>query len=266
MAVGIGALFAVPLSKAGIFSRDRTKGPRTDSMTFERQVTWSSHMVRRVIFMVTLPLAGLAYTLTSPGSALHWFAPIFFAGFIGFLSNLGIAECIGLIMETFDTSDLQPGVNSRHRLASMASNVKRRRTNYSSFPRVVAGIFVSQTLGFLLAAAATGVGGIMTRTLSSQEATAITAGVLLLITILLTFVLFRFKDVQVIPNHTFGTRRNTITGGSRKGSAWNVENDEYWKPVVIGNPSGKIRRMNILELGKMSRWTEIRRLNHLIRD
>lgn len=261
MAMGIGALLAVPLSKAGIFSRDRTKGPRTDSMTFERQVTWTSHMVRRLIFMIVLPLAGIAYTLTSPGSSIHWIAPILFAGLIGFLSNLGIAECIGIIMETYDTSDLQPGANSRHRLASMASNVKRRRTNYSSFPRVTAGVFVSQTIGFLLAAAATGVGGVMTRRLSAQRATAITAGILLFITILLTLVLYRFKSVQVIPNHTFGTRRN-----SRRQSQWNVEEDEYWKPVVIGNPSGKMRRMSILELGRLSRWTEIRKLNHLIRE
>lgn len=255
-AVAVGAFLAVPLSKASLFSRDRVKGPRTDSMTFERQVTWSSHMVRRIMFMLMLPLAGVAYTLSSPSSAVHSSLPIVFAGFIGFLSNLAIAECVGLIMETFDTSDLQPGVNSRHRLKSMASNVKRRRTNYSSFPRVTSGIFVSQSIGFLLAAAATGVGGVMTRTLSSQKATAITAANLMFLTILLTLVLWRFRKVQVVPNHAFGTRRNTFE--------WGEEEDEYWKPVVIGNPSGKMRRMSILELGKMSRWTEIRILNKLV--
>lgn len=227
-------------------------------MTFERQVTWSSHLVRRLIFMLVLPLAGLAYTLSSPGSSVHWFAPIVFAGLIGFLSNLGIAECTGIIMEAFDTSDLQPGANSRHRQASMASTVRRRRTNYSSFPRVTAGVFVAQTVGFLLAAASTGVGGAMTRSLSSQKATGIAAGVLLAVTVLLSLALVRFRAVQVVPNSAFGSRRGT--------TVFNVEDDEYWKPVVIGNPSGKMRRMNVLEMGRMSRWTEIRRLNKLIRD
>jgi hypothetical protein len=36
-----------------------------------------------------------------------------------------------------------------------------------------------------------------------------------------------------------------------------------WKAVIIGNPSGKMRRMNLLETGKWSRWSEIRRLNLL---
>jgi hypothetical protein len=33
--------------------------------------------------------------------------------FVGFLSNLAIAECYGLIMANFDTTDLQPGMTSR---------------------------------------------------------------------------------------------------------------------------------------------------------
>ena len=104
---------------------------------------------------------------------------------IGFLSNLATAECVGLLMETFDTSDLQPGVNNRHRPQSLASVVRRRRTNYSSFPRVSAGFFVAQTIGFLLAAAATGVGGVMTRRLGAQLSTGLTAAVLFGITLLL---------------------------------------------------------------------------------
>jgi hypothetical protein len=39
-----------------------------------------------------------------------------------------------------------------------------------------------------------------------------------------------------------------------------------WKAVVIGNPSGKMRRMSVLELGNLSRWTEIRKLNFLIKE
>ena len=257
--IAIGALLATPLSKASLLSRERKKGPRTDSMTFERQVMWSSHLVRRIMFMLALPLGGLAYTLASPGIGVHYMCPIIFSGCIGFLSNLAIAECNGMVMEAFDTSDLQPGVNSKHRLQSMATVTKRRRTNYSSFPRVTAGIFCSQSIGFLLAAAATGIGGAMTRDVGAQISTGITASFLLFLTILLTMALWRYKSVQVIPKHALGTRIGT--------GEWTEEmKDPWFKPVVIGNPSGKFRRMNLLELGTQSRWTEIRKLNRLIKD
>ena len=107
-------------------------------------------------------------------------------------------------METFDTSDLQPGVNSRHRLQSLAPNVARRRTVNSSYPRVTAGILVAHSLGFLLAAAGTGVGGAVVRGVGAQKATGITAGILFGLTILLTMALWRYKSVQVIPNSLFG--------------------------------------------------------------
>jgi hypothetical protein len=218
-------------------------------------------MIGRIIVMIILPLAGLAYTLCSAGHHLHPVWPILFAAFIGFLSNLAIAECIGLIMETFDTCDLQPGVNSRHRLQSMATVVRRRRTNYSSFPRVSAGFFVAQSLGYMLAAVATGVGGFMTRSLGAQLSTGVTAAILLGLTILLTMVLWRYKKVQVIPDHVFLSnftmRRNTEPTAGRYLS-------EDWRPVIVGNPSGMIRRMNVLELGHLTRWTDIRKLNRLL--
>ncbi|KAK4941220.1 hypothetical protein LTR66_014828, partial [Elasticomyces elasticus] len=94
--------------------------------------------------------------------------------------------------------------------------------------------------------------------------TGVVAGILLLFTLALMLVLWRWKKVQVIPNHAFGTRRGTDAWGGGGGGVA-AEEDEYWKPVIIGNPSGKVRRMNVLELGKWSRWTEIRRLNKLIR-
>jgi hypothetical protein len=203
----------------------------------------------------------IIYTVFSAGRPQPYMVPVAFAGSVGFLSVLAIAECHGLIMETFDTCDLQPGVNTRHRLESMAVQDRRRRTNYSSFPRVTAGIFASQTVAFILAAVATLVGGSMTRHLGAQASTGVTAGILFALTILLTAVLWRFKEVQVIPNHTFGTRRDT--------KAWEEFKQmgkDDWKAVVIGNPSGKMRRMSALELGGLSRWTEIRKLNFLIRD
>ncbi|KAF2107542.1 hypothetical protein BDV96DRAFT_469922, partial [Lophiotrema nucula] len=259
MSIAIGALLAVPLTKAGIFSRERKSAFRTDSMTFQKQVTWSSHLVRRIVFTLTLPLMGLAYTVSSAGRPKPYMVPIVFAGAVGFLSILAIAECHGLIMETFDTCDLQPGTNTKHRLESMAVQDRRRRTNYSSFPRVSAGIYASQTLAFIGAAVATEVGGIMTRHIGAQASTGVTAGILLGLTILLTAVLWRWREVQVIPNHTFGTRRDT--------KAWEEFKEmgkSDWKAVVIGNPSGKFRRMSVLEMGGLSRWTEIRKLNFLV--
>jgi hypothetical protein len=160
-------------------------------------------------------------------------------------------------METFDTSDLQPGVNSRHRLQSLADAVRKRRTNYSSFPRVSAGIFLSQSFGFLFAAAATGIGGMLTREIGAQYSTGVTAGILLFLTVLLTGVLFRIRSVQVVPNHAFGTRIGTFEITPQM-------EDAFWKPVIVGNPSGKVRRMSLLELGSLSRWTEIRKLNKLL--
>ncbi|KAF2268372.1 hypothetical protein CC78DRAFT_455627 [Lojkania enalia] len=260
ISIAIGALLAVPLTKAGLFSRERKTPFRTDSMTFQKQVTWSSHLVRRIIFTLALPLMGIAYTVSSAGRPKPYLVPIVFAGAVGFLSVLAISECHGIIMETFDTCDLQPGVNTRHRLQSMAVQDRRRRTNYSSFPRITAGIFASQTLAFVFAAVATEVGGIMTRRMGAQASTGVTAGILLALTILLTAVLWRYKNVQVIPNYTFGTKRD-----SRAWAEFRELEKKDWKPVVIGNPSGKVRRMSVLELGGLSRWTEIRKLNFLVR-
>lgn len=265
MSIAAGAFSAVPLTKARIFSRSR-KGPdRAESMSFEKQVSWSSHFVRRIIFTLALPLMGLAYTVSSAGKPKPYIVPIVFASGVGFFSLLAIAECHGIIMETYDTCDLQPGVNTRHRLESMADEDRRRHTNYSSFPRVSAGIFVSQTLSFIGAGVATQVGGIMTRGIGAQASTGVTAGILFFLTILLMLALTRFKQVQVIPNHTFGTRRNTEAWNEFKSQEKRGMNKD-WKAVVIGNPSGKMRRMNVLELGGLSRWTEIRKLNLLIRE
>lgn len=247
----------MPLTKASWLSRERNTPPRTDSMTFQPRFSRSTHLIRRVIFSLVLPLAGLAYCLTATGPPLHWSAVILFAGMVGFLTDLGIAECVGIIMETFDTCDLQPGSNTKHRLQSMSDNAKRQRTNYSAFPRVCAGFFAAQSLGFFLAAAATVTAGRVTNTYGTQTAVWVVAIILLVVTLLLFAVVWRFKKVQVIPDYT----------GSRTDSKAPVPNadDSEWRPVVIGNPSGKVRRMNILEMGDWTRWTEIRKLNKLIR-
>jgi hypothetical protein len=81
--------------------------------------------------------------------------------------------------------------------------------------------------------------------------------------VLLTAVLWRFKRVPVLPAGVFGTAEYVM----KQTPSGNVRADvEDWTPVVVGNPSGKIRRMSVLEEGHLSRWTEIRKLNRLIRD
>ena len=263
LSVAIGAFLAIPLSKANLFSRSRDKPQRTDSMTMRHanRISWSSHMLRRCIFTLTLPFAALAYTLSAAGKSVHWTTPTIFCGLVGFLSNLAIAECVGLIMETYDTCDLQPGVNQKHRLESMKEATRRRRTNYSSFPRVCAGFFAAQSLGFFLSAAATGVSGDVTRAVGAQTSTAIVAAILLGVTVLFIIVLWRWSEVQVVPNGDFGSK--TSLGEVQWGPG---AEDPEWKPVVIGNPSGKFRRVNMLEMGDLSRWTEIRKLNRLIKS
>lgn len=153
-------------------------------------------------------------------------------------------------METYDTSDLQPGMTGRPR-SSLPEDIRKKRTNFSCFPRVTAGLAVTQSLAFLVAALATGVGGVVERNIGARAATGVVAGILLALTLLLTVVLWRSMEVQVIPSpRTF------------KGQPAPAE--DAWRPVIIGNPSGKMRRMNVLELGEQSRWTEIRRKNRLI--
>ena len=249
-AIPIGALLAIPFQKASFFSRARHHAPRTDSMTFEKRVTWTTHLVRRGVFMVLLPFAGLAYTLASGGTQISFMVPTFFAGVIGFLSNLAIAECHGIIMETFDTSDLQPGMTGRPRRI-LPEDIRKKRTNFSCFPRVTTAFAISQTFAFLLAAAATGTGGAIERALGAQAATGVVAGVLLFLTLLLIGVLTRFKTVQIVPSKRYGTN---VLGGP----------EDEWKPVIIGHPSGTTRRVSILEMGEMTRWTEIRRRNRLM--
>ncbi|CAF9919951.1 MAG: hypothetical protein GOMPHAMPRED_001937 [Gomphillus americanus] len=252
--IPLGALLAVPFQKASFFSRARHHGQRTDSMTFEKRLDWTSHLLRRTIFMILLPFAGMAYTVSSSGQPTSISVPCLFAAVIGFLSNLALSECIGLIMETFDTSDLQPGMTGRRRdTAAVSKEDQEKRKNYSCFPRVLSGVMIGQTLGFLIGSAATGWGGSIVRTLGAQQATGIMAGVLFFLTLLLVCALTRFKTVKVVPDNRAKT--GILAGPDRAGE---------WLPVVIGSPSGTTRRISLLELGRLTRWSEIRRKNRLL--
>jgi hypothetical protein len=265
MAVPVGAFLAIPFQKASLFSRSRGNAELEDdnAETLNKKVTLSSHLVRRAIFILVLPFAGLGYTLSSNGPPVPFIIPILFAGLIGFLSNLAMGECHGIIMETFDTSDLQPGMTGRARNGDKASG---KRTNYSSFPRVSSGFAITQGIGYLFAALATGVGGVAERNIGQQAATGVMAGILLVLSLLLLGVLYRFQDVQIIPNskqddmQKWKNARRTSAILRAEG----VEQPEEWRPIIIGNPTHTMRRMCILEMGGMTRWSEIRRKNHLV--
>lgn len=268
--MALGAFLAIPFQKANLFSRSRFAQLNTNKATLDRRVVWSSHMVRRTIFSLLLPLAGICYAAVSEGPPTHVSLPTIFSFFVGFLSCLAISECNGLIMETFDCSDLSPGMTGRQR-GSSAKNPKR--TNYSSFPRVTAGFALIHTCAFILAAGSTALGGHVTRALGQQVATGVVAAILFVLTILLLLILVRFVEIQIIPRSKFdemdrvveARRKSTIRRASMPNDLQAMmEEEQAWRPIMIGNPIGKTRRMNILELGSMTRWQEIRKKNRLI--
>ncbi|KAM7209208.1 hypothetical protein V8F20_000546 [Naviculisporaceae sp. PSN 640] len=269
--VSLGVLVAVPFQKANLFSRARHHQQVSDKDFSEGRFRWTTHIFRRASFCIFLPLAGAGYTAVSVGPDLPVMFPVLLAGLIGFFSGLAISECNGLIMETFDTSDLQPSMTGRPRRSSSRTG---KRTNYSSFPRVQAGFAVCHTCGFILAAGATAIGGVAQRHLGQRLATGVVAGCLLVLTLLLVAVLARFKEVRIIPkskalemDRWTKLRRESIhrLQEAVKSPVPNTMTDaEIWRPNLMGNPSDKTRRVNILELGSMTRWTEIRKKNKQI--
>ncbi|KAJ4280452.1 hypothetical protein NW764_004803 [Fusarium oxysporum] len=269
-AVALGALLAIPFQKASIFSRSRSRENKVNREVIGRKIVWSSHLVRRAVFTIALPIGGACYAAVSSGPPISSGVPTFFVLCIGFLSCLAISECNGLIMETFDTSDLSPGMVGRHR---DPSGQDQRRTNYSSFPRVTAGFAMIQSFSYILAAGSTALGGHVTRKLGQQVATSVVAAILFLLTVLLLLVLIRFKNVLIIPRSK-SEEMERITQARRRSSKRRasmpndlralMEEDYAWRPTMIGNPMGKSRRMNVLEMGNLTRWQDIRRRNELI--
>lgn len=203
--------------------------------------------MRRALFTVLLPLGGIGYALTARGPPFPVAVPCIMAAIVGYFSNLAMAECFGLVMETFDTSDLQPGMTGRPPHGSAADRTANLRTNFTSYPRVCAGVAVIQSLSFMLASAATGLGGRMERRIGAMQASGVMAGILMLLTVLLTLVVWRWKTVQMIPSQQIRRSRANST----------------WEPTVLGHPSGLSRKISILESGAYTRWTEIRLRNRL---
>lgn len=285
--VALGALVAIPFQKANVFSRARSHAINANNLTLKTEATWTSHLLRRTIFATLLPIVGICYAVVSTGPPMTVAAPAVLAAAVGFLSGLAIAECNGLMMESFDTSDLQPGMTGRPRTL----DEKATKCNYSTFPRVTSAYAITHTFAYLFAAGATALGALGSRTLGQRTSTGIVAGILFFLTVLLTLAIVRFKEVQIVPqsrsveiNRWADARRESI----RRASVMDVEplslgNDgrrssrpdpmalqqavnavDAWRPVMIGNPVNRTRRCNLLELGAMTRWTEIRKKNRLI--
>lgn len=76
----------------------------------------------------------------------------------------------------------------------------------------------------------------------------VVAAGLLFLTLLLTVVLARGKVVKMIPDQM------TMTSPS---------DESNWEPVILGTPSGTTRKITILEAGRQTRWSEIRRRNRV---
>jgi hypothetical protein len=217
-------------------------------MTFQRAVFWTSHTARRVFFTILLPLTAIGFALSERGRTFPIAVPCLFAVLVGLGSNLAIAESYGLIMENFDTSDLQPGMTGRPVRHSVSDKFREVRTNFSCYPRISAGIAVTHSLKFIFGAVATAICGRVERRYGGMRSAGIVAGVLMLLTILLTVVLVPYKSVQMIPARHDRSRGRTKSG---------------WEPLIIGNPSGTTRKLSILGLGRLTRWSEIRRRNRL---
>ncbi|OCT49719.1 hypothetical protein CLCR_07585 [Cladophialophora carrionii] len=217
-------------------------------MTFQKAMVWSSHTVRRMLYTLFLPLTAIGYALSSRDPPFPIAVPCIFAGLVGFGANLAIAECFALLMGTFDTSDLQPGMTGRPARKSITGRIREQRTNFSCYPRVSAGVAVTQFLMFVFGAVATGIGGRVERRYGAEQSAGIVAGVLMALTLALAVVLYKWKSVQMIPVGRDRTRE---------------EDAEGWEPVILGLPSGFTRKINTLEAGTYSRWSEIRRRNHL---
>lgn len=211
---------------------------------------WSSHFIRRLLFMILVPICAGGYASSSLGPPVSIAAPCVMAGLVGFFTTLATAECYGLIMEAFDTTDLQPGMTGRPIRASADEELLKQRTNFSCYPRVCAGFAVTTAISYLLAAVATAVCGTIQRREGTVYATTGVAGISLVLTLLLTLVLVKWRKVQMLPDgeETFEHIRRANTS---------------WRPVILGRPTTKFRRLSLFELGRLTRYSQIRERNRI---
>jgi hypothetical protein len=86
----------------------------------------------------------------------------------------------------------------------------------------------------------------VTRHVGAQIAAGIVSGILFILSVAVFVVLWRWNEVPVVQMPT-------------------GHKDKEWHPVILGYPSSTTRLMNLLEMGRMSRWYEIRKMNGLIK-
>lgn len=173
------------------------------------------------------------------------------AGLVGFFTTIASAECYSLIMEVFDTSDLQPGMTGRPMTWYRRGQQREQRTNFTCYPRICAGFAITQALSYMLAAAATVTCGRVLRRQGQVWTSSGVAIILSALTVLLTLVVVRWKQVQILADTTADAKSQMQRANT------------LWRPVVFGNPSGNSRRLSVLEFGNMTRWSELRRRNRL---
>lgn len=106
-----GAFISMPFHKGNPFTRSGY-GHGDSGEASGEEIVRTSHSARRVAIIVPLPLCALGYSIASggPPTSLSW--PIALSGFIGFLSCLAVSECIALVLEASDVSDLKPSARS----------------------------------------------------------------------------------------------------------------------------------------------------------
>jgi hypothetical protein len=112
---------------------------------------------------------------------------------------------------------------------------------------VSAGFAVTQSLEFIFVAAATGVCGRLERKVGAMMAMGVVADGLLFLTLLLTVVLARGKVVKMLPDRKTQTNPAEKIDGS----------------LLLGTPGGTIKKITVLEAGRQTRWSEIRRKNRV---
>lgn len=200
--------------------------------------------------MILLPLSAGAFAGSSLGPPLLVAAPCAMAALVGFFTTMAMAECYGLMMETFDTTDLQPGMTGRPLHGSANMQTALQRTNFSCYPRVSAGFAIIHAIRYILAACVRALCGRIERRQGTVWATTGVAIISMSLTALLTLVLVKWKKVQMIPDGP------TDFEHIRRA-------DTSWRPVNVGRGSGKFRRLSILEMGRLTRYSEIRRRNRI---
>lgn len=233
--MAVGALVSTPFQKGNVLSRPTRKVE--GSGVSGEELSWSSHTIRRVAFIVLLPLAITGYVVVADGppTSLGW--PVALAAFISFLTCLAVSETNSLVMQAFDLSDLEPGTRSR----GLAKNGLFGVLDLS-LTRVMAGLASFHAVAFLFAAAATAVGGAVRGYLGQRVAMGVAAGVLVLLTLLLLLVLLPIREISVGSLESEAESQRPITRLSSQGD-------------VVGpdNLSGT-SRMSIFQLGSMTRW------------